>query len=211
MSFEKLKRFDADIAADLHQYGKRLGFSKHLLDSAAATLLKSITQGDGGLWSDSFLITCLENPHSSLRTLFDHFPGYRTSLIAESEADPPPVTSPKIINASFQTQLTEDLLARRRRGRGTLSEAAVLEIEAEVAKDWASESDELSLFATSVSEPLYDIGISPPGSQAVLRMAYMLEDCIILALGACPSNRNQGNSCHENSHADSRSSILGHL
>src|SRR3954454_14502105 len=84
-ALSKLRRNYPAAAIEFEEYAQRLRFSTSLVESAASTLLRSTHHGDGMLWSDSLLVNCLSNSKSSLRSLFDRFPGFRTSLIAATE------------------------------------------------------------------------------------------------------------------------------
>ena len=206
-AIKTLWRDHMTIAMELEDYAKRLRFSPSLHESAASTLLQSIHHGDGMLWSDSLLVNCLSNSVSRLRTLFDRFPGFRTSLIAQTEFVDTLSTSRLAIQPSFQTPISEAIRNTLRFEGGTLTEERVLEIELREALDeYAEEQHELAEFVSNASAPIFDMAraaVSDAAGDALRRMAFFLQDVTFLALRAGthpfralvrsqPANRSDG-------------------
>ena len=185
-SIEKLWRKNYLAASEFEDYAKRLRFAPSLLEAAASTLLMSIHYGDGMLWSDSLLVNSLLNSESCLRSLFDRFPGYRTSLIAETEFKATLSTKRLSVQPSFQTALSESLFADVRQHGGVMTEERVLEIELRDAlESFIDRQEALATFASEVSRPILDLAegcSNEDDRRKLIRAHYFLEDVIFLSL-----------------------------
>lgn len=173
MSFKRLRSDYPETAEALRAYARKHAFTKSLVELCATTLLRSIAYGDGALWTDSLLIAGLMDPKSSLRTLFDRFPGYRTSQLARTEFASTLSTQHLIIRPEFQSTVAENLTYWGR--RGPVDEEALILCDLDGGMERYSDFYfDASSFAMHITRPLHDRDFH--------RMAYMLQDCFILSL-----------------------------
>jgi len=167
-------------AHDLLDYARRLRFAPSLIEECSRTLMRSIESGDGALWTDSLLVDSITMPDGRLRSLFERFPGYRTSTLSRVNFRETLATQHLIVTPAFQSTLSEQLLAEAYSSPEQTTVERVLEIELRTAvEDYRDRHRDLAEFSLSVSDCIREVDLE---DCHLNRMAHLLEDIVVLSL-----------------------------